>query len=101
MCNEVKDIDIKSCIQCFFDGINNIKDFDPNNIKIDEKSYKDILIQYTGYVTNKDWKHVKINSVKALYLIFSKVNGYFEQINKNKYLTPVPTSESKEKKCYI
>ena len=49
----------------------------------------------------KDWKHVKINSVKALYLIFSKVNGYFEQINKNKYLTPVPTNESKEKKCYI
>ena len=52
-------------------------------------------------MTNKDWKHVKINSVKALYLIFNKVNGYFEQINKNKYLTPVPTSESKEKKCLI
>ena len=44
MCHEVKDIDIKSCIQCFFDGINNIKYFDPNNIKIDEKSYKDILV---------------------------------------------------------
>ena len=26
--------------------------FDLNNIKIDEKSYKDILIYYIGYVTN-------------------------------------------------
>ena len=45
----------------------------------------------------KDLKYVKINSVILLYLIFSKVNGYFEEINKNKYLTLVPTNESKEK----
>ena len=32
-------------------------------------------------------KCVKINSVNSLYHIFSKVNGYFEQINGNKYLT--------------
>ena len=41
-------------------------------------------------------KYVKINNVNSLYLIFSKVNGYFEEINKNKYLTLVPTNESKE-----
>ena len=35
--------------------------------------------------------------VNPLCLIFSKVNGYFEEINKNKYLMPVPTSESEEK----
>ena len=29
----------------------NIKNHDPNNINIDEKSYKNILIYYTGYVT--------------------------------------------------
>ena len=28
---------------------------------------------------------------------FSKVNGYFEEINKSKYLKLVPTNESKEK----
>ena len=33
----------------------------------------------------------------SLYLIFSNVNGYFEEINRNKYLTLVPTNESKEK----
>ena len=26
----------------------------------------------------------------------SKMNGYFEEINKNKYLTLVPTNETKE-----
>ena len=45
----------------------------------------------------KDSKYVKINSVNILYLIFNKVNGYFEEINGNKYLTIVPTNESKEK----
>ena len=47
-------------------------------------------------MTIKDLKYVKINSVNPLELIFSKVNGYFEEINKNKYLTRVPTNESKE-----
>ena len=60
--------------------------FDTNNIKIDERSYKIILIYYIGYVMIKDSKSIKINSVNILYLIFSKVNGYFEYINKNKYL---------------
>ena len=42
-------------------------------------------------------KYVKIDSVNPLYLIFRKVNGYSEEINENKYLTLVPTNESKEK----
>ena len=40
---------------------------------------------------------VKINSVNPLYLMFSKMNVYFEKINENKHLTLVPTNESKEK----
>ena len=46
----------------------------------------------------KDSKYVKINSVNPLYLIFNKVNGYFEEINGNRYLMLVPTNVSKEKK---
>ena len=57
---------------------------------------KNILIYYIGYVTIRDSKCVKINSVNSLYLIFSKVNGYFQEVNKNKYLTLVPTNESKK-----
>ena len=48
-------------------------------------------------MTIKDSKYVKINSVNPLHLIFNRVNGYFEEINKSKYLTLVPTNESKEK----
>ena len=65
-----------------------MKNFDVNNVKIDERSYKNIY--YIGYVTIKDSKYVEINSVNPLYFIFSKVNGYFEEINKSKYLTLVP-----------
>ena len=63
---------------------------------MDNESYKNILIYDIGYVMIKDLKYVKINSVDPLYLLFSKVNGYFEEINKNKYLTLVPTNEIKE-----
>ena len=41
-------------------------------------------------------KYIKINSLIPLYPIFSKVNGYFAEINKSKYLTLVPTNESKK-----
>ena len=47
-------------------------------------------------MTIKDLKYVKINSVNSLYLILRKMNEYFEEINKNKYLTLVPTNESKK-----
>ena len=43
------------------------------------------LIYYIGYVTIK--KYRKNYSVNPLHLIFRNVNGYFEEINENKYLT--------------
>ena len=51
---KIKDIDIKNRTYYLFDGIVNIKNFDLNNIKINEKSCKDILIYYIGYVIIKD-----------------------------------------------
>ena len=71
MSNKVKHMEIKNRTYHFFDDIINIKNFDPNNIKIDEKSYKNILIYNIGYVTIKDSKYVKINSVNPLHLIFN------------------------------
>ena len=53
MSNKVKDRDIKICTYYFFNDTINIKNFDPNNMKIDKKSYKNILINYIGYVTIK------------------------------------------------
>ena len=46
MSSKVKDLDIKKRTYYFFNDIVNIKIFDPNKIKIDEKSYKNILIYY-------------------------------------------------------
>ena len=91
----VKDLSIKNRTYYLFNDIINIKDFDPENIKIDEKSYRDILIYYTGYKAVK--KGLKFYSVNLFYLIFDKMNGYFEGINGNKCLTLDPTNESKEK----
>ena len=73
-----------------------MKNFDANNIKIDEKSYKNILIYNIGYVTIKYSKYIKIYSANRLYLILSKANGYwFEEINRNEYLSLVPNNERK------
>ena len=59
-----------------------IKVFDLNKIKTAEKSYKNIVIYYIGYVTIKRSKYVKSNRVNPLCFIISKANGYFEEINK-------------------
>ena len=42
----VKDMNIKNLTYYFFDDIINTKEFYPNDIKIDEKSYKNVLIYY-------------------------------------------------------
>ena len=91
MSNKFKNIDIKNRTYYFFNDIINIKNLDPNNIKIDEKSYKNIFIYYIDYMK------IKINSENPLYLIINKVNGYFEEINGNKYLALILTNENKEK----
>ena len=43
---------------------------------------------YVGYV--------KLNSVKYLYLIINKMNGYIAESNGNKYLAVVNVDESKD-----
>ena len=64
---------------------------------IKHRLHKNILIYYIGYVTIKDSKYVKITSMSLLYLIFNKVNGYFEETNGNKYLKLVCTNKAKKK----
>ena len=40
-------------------------------------------------MTIKHSKYAETNIVNPLYFIFNEVNGYFEEINKSKYLTLV------------
>ena len=52
---KIKDINMKIRTYYFFNDIINIKNFDPNNIRIGETSYKIFLIYYLGYVTIKEY----------------------------------------------
>ena len=82
----IKEINIKNRTYYFFDDMINIKDFDPNLLKIDKKSHKNIDIYYIGYITVKDSYYVKINSVNSLYLIISEGDGFIknQKTKKNK-----------------
>ena len=52
------------------------------NVEIDQKSYKDIFIYYIRYVTIKDFKNVKINSVNSLYLFSAKLIDTLKKLKK-------------------
>ena len=54
MTNKVKDTHIKNRTYYFFNDIVDVENFDLNNIKIDAKSYKNLLICYMGYATIKE-----------------------------------------------
>ena len=58
MSNKVKDINIKNRTYYFFNDIINIERFDLNNIKIDKKSCKNVLIYYIEYVTIKEYLNI-------------------------------------------
>ena len=85
--NKIKETDIKNRMYYFFDDMINIKSLDPNKMKIDQKSYKNILIYYISYVTS--------NSVKPLYLIINNEMGTLMNIM-NKYLTLPHTDKDKD-----
>ena len=85
----IKDINIKNRT-LLFSWHYQYKRIWSDNFKIDEKSYKTILIYHTGYVAIK--KDLTIYSVNALYSIFGKVNGNFEEINGNMHLMVVSTN---------
>ena len=48
MSNKFKNIYMKNHTYFFFDEMVNVKNLDPNKIKIDERPHKNILIYYIG-----------------------------------------------------
>ena len=81
----IRKINIKNRTFYFFNDMVNFKDFDPNVLKIDKRSYKNTNFYYIGNITLKDSDYVKINRVNSLYLIISEANGYIKEKNGGKY----------------
>ena len=77
---EVKQINIKNRTYYFYNDIIDLKNFEPNLLKIDKKSYKNIDIYYNGYITIKK---LMIMSVNPLYLRINHGSGYIEEKNRN------------------
>ena len=95
--NTLKENDIKNHPYCYINDfviLMDINDFNPKNIKVDTKLYKDVLVFYVGYE--------KLNGAEPLYINFDKINGYIEGNNRSKYLTVILVEENKgEIKRYI
>ena len=83
----VKQINIKNRTYYFYNDIIDLENFDSSLLKLDKKSYKDIDIYKTGYITIKKIGYCKnIYSVNPLYLRISHASGYIKEENENKYL---------------
>ena len=63
---------IKNRTYYFFSDIINIKNLDLDNIKKIEKSYKNNLIHYVGYMTS--------NNVQSLFLVINSITEYLMKI---------------------
>ena len=77
MSRELKEIDLKNCTYYFFHDMTNAKNFNSNKFKINEKSYKNILIYHIGLLTVKHLSYATTISVNPSYFIVNKINGYF------------------------
>ena len=94
---EVKQINIKNRTYYFYDDINDLKDIEPNLLKNDKTSYRNIDIYCIEYITiKKIVDYESIYSVNPLYLRINHASGYIEEKNGNKYLIFDSVGESKE-----
>ena len=77
---EVKQINIKNRTYYFYNDMINLKNFEPNLLKIDRKSYKNIGIYNIGYITIKKIDDCEnIYSVNPLYLLVNHAGEYVKE----------------------
>ena len=98
MQHHIKQINIKNCPFYFLMTFFNLKNFDPNLLKITKLSFRSVFnvsIYDIKYITVKSLDHVNINNENLFYLIFNNVDGYTEESNRIKYLVFASTDENK------
>ena len=94
-----KQINTKDRTYYFYNDIIDIKTFDSNILKVDNKTYKNLDIFNIGYVTVKNIGSKSghsINSVNPSYLHIDNASGYIEEKLSNKCLIFDSTDENKE-----
>ena len=84
-----KQMNIKNRTYYFYDDMVNIKTFDPNLLKLGEKSFENIGVYYIVYIPIKD--QYKINSVNYPYLLVHRIDGFIEEKEGSKYLNIAST----------
>ena len=87
-------MNIKNRTYHFCDDMVNIKDFYPNLLKLDKKSFKNIGVHYIEYITKTD--QYEINSVNPLYLHVHRIDGFIEDKEGSKYLN-IASTDSKSR----
>ena len=79
---DIKQINIKNRTYFFLNYMIKIEDFNPDLVKIDKNSYKNIDIYCIGYITIKCISHHEsTDSVNPLYFIVNEVDGFIEESN--------------------
>ena len=93
----IKQINIKNRTYYFYNDIIDIETFDSTMFKLDKKRYKNLDIYNIGYVAIKNIGYgYDINSVNPLCFRINNVNGYIEEIIRDKYLVFDDADENKE-----
>ena len=92
----VKEIDTKNRTYYFYKDMINIKNFDPNLLKIDKNHTKTLVFTTLDILQlKKNDDYENIYNVNPLYLVVKDANGYIEERGVNKYLIFDSTGENK------
>ena len=82
----VRQLNIKNKTYHFYNDLINDLNFEPINLKLDKKTWKDIDIYYVGNIDKNKPEDWRVRSENPLYLKINKVFCSFREENGVKYL---------------
>ena len=82
----VGQLNIKNRTYYFYNDLINALNFEPINLKLDQKTWKDIDIYYIAYVDKNKPEDWRVRSVNPLYLMINKLFCSVGEENGVKYL---------------
>ena len=80
----IRQLNIERKTYYFYNDLIIIKNFNSNNLKLDEKSVLGNDAYYIGYITKKpQWN---VNRINPLHLMIKRIKGHFEEVDGDQYL---------------